>query len=168
MQKKWKYEENMQFYMQHMQKSIYCTFCIYMHSPLYWWLATSLPHRCPPSNAYAPPAMLTFTTEVLSTGAISAQMDKRRMQLPSFVCVVWIELSWYWQSFTWRFPSSQDWNLKPRCTACPGWSICVRSEQGLKYEIYIFPWNIHLSLWLNGLNGLNGIKRNVENQPFWY
>ena len=26
--------QNMQFYMQHMQKSIDCIFCIYMHSPL--------------------------------------------------------------------------------------------------------------------------------------
>ena len=55
MQKKWKYEENMQFYMQHMQKSIYCTFCIYMHSPLYWWLATSLPHQCPPPQRLRSP-----------------------------------------------------------------------------------------------------------------
>ena len=28
---------NMQFYMQNMHKSIYCIYCIYMHSPLCWW-----------------------------------------------------------------------------------------------------------------------------------
>ena len=27
---------NMQFYMQNMHKSIYCIYCIYMHSPLCW------------------------------------------------------------------------------------------------------------------------------------
>ena len=29
---------NMQFYMQNMHESICCIYCIYTHSPLYWWL----------------------------------------------------------------------------------------------------------------------------------
>ena len=43
---------NMQFYMQHMQKSIYCIFCIYMHSPLCWWRQCQWPWPAGGAAAY--------------------------------------------------------------------------------------------------------------------
>ena len=113
---------NMQFYMQNMHKSIYCIYCIYMHSPLCWWNSESHLHlHCPWQDKTC-----IYWVQYCTLSTIQHNFE------------IWIVLKTdtvkYCLTFSFHLISTAaNWFLQECCTlscfqSCMAWNICKNTK----------------------------------------